>query len=218
MRNLQKSDRGGVYGIVERDSGVATVELGLSLMGCITFKYSTKPYLAEAKNARELSAPIEGAQIVTAKTHNGSIVVAGEATENCMVSATVHSKASTHRIADDLAKKTEINLKRSGSELIIEINKPRTPEGQSVWVDLDVRVPYQLAVRFGSHNGPVTVVNVSRAKVDTHNGRIAFETVLGRVEAESHNGSIRCKKISGPTAIKTHNGSINIREFSNTGG
>ena len=24
MRNLQKSDRGGVYGIVERDSGVAT--------------------------------------------------------------------------------------------------------------------------------------------------------------------------------------------------
>ena len=26
MRNLQKSDRGGVYGIVERDSGVATVE------------------------------------------------------------------------------------------------------------------------------------------------------------------------------------------------
>ena len=141
--------------------------LGLLLLAILPVHVSAdrKPSLAEVKNIRELSVPIEGAQIVSVKTRNGSITVTGEATDNCKVSATVQAKASTPLIADDLAEKTEINVTRSGSELIIEINKPRTLKGQSVWVDLDVRVAHQLAVRCGSHNGPVTVANVARAKI-----------------------------------------------------
>jgi len=124
------------------------------------------------------------------------------------MNADIKVKAPRKSVAQDLLSKTRVKMNKSGSESVIDVQRPRTRDNQSIHIDIDIEAPRRLAYRFKTHNGETTVTDVSSVSGKSHNGRIRASDIPGFVDLESHNGSIRCTSVKGPLDLETHNGSV----------
>lgn len=180
----------------------------LAVAGCAT---ATWGHRSKHTRTLDLMLPFEGEGTFAARTHNGSIYVAGGETEACAVVATIETEASSEAEALELSDRVSVRLERSAGGVDVKIEKPETGKNQVIRVHLKATVPSGMSVRFGSHNGSVGVAHVAAAHGSTHNGPIKITSVRGALDVHSHNGAIRAEEIVGPSKMRTHNGKVVAR-------
>ena len=157
----------------------------------------------------EVSAPLAAGGCFTAKTHNGSIMVAGADVAECRVTATIVARAGSEERAKKLTEQTTVRLEADGNKLKTRIDTPRTSMNQSVSVSLDATVPNQSSLELSTHNGAVKIVDIEgKVSATTLNGGITASSVHGGSRLRTSNGSITCKEASGDMQLRSHNGNI----------
>lgn len=166
--------------------------------------------LAKHERQVRLSAPLQPGSAFEAQTHNGSITIAGADVADCNLTAVIVARAATEEDAQELAEQVKIKLEPFGSKLTVQIEKPQFMLNRSVAVNLNVTVPNHTDAELTTHNGAVTITNITgRLDATTHNGRVTAENISGTTKLQTHNGKIICRQISGDMQLGTHNGSIN---------
>ncbi len=166
---------------------------------------------AKYERTVQLSAPLSPGPSFAAQTHNGSITIAGADVTDCNVTATITARATTEENAKKLAEQIKIKLEPWGDKLTAKIDKPTFMMNQSVSVSLDVQVPIQTNLELTTHNGAVSITNITgRLNATTHNGKVTAEQISGTTKLRTHNGSVICRQVSGDTQLKTHNGNIKV--------
>jgi len=167
-----------------------------------------------AKKTAELELPAD-VQSVLCESHNGGITVVGDAAATVItLRAEIEVRAHTQAEADATLNESSVVHEVGAGRLSIRGKHPQPLIGKSVSFTFSLRMPPQLALQLGSHNGSVRVNGVGSAvAVETHNGGITVETSGNRVDATTHNGTIRVAalgtgELSG--AMETHNGGATI--------
>lgn len=156
-----------------------------------------------------LSAPLQPGSAFEARTHNGSITITGADVTDCNLTAVIIARAATEEDAQKLAEEVKIKLQPFGSRLTVQIEKPQFMMNRSVSVNLNVTVPNRTDTELITHNGAVTIANITGSTdATTHNGRVTTENISGETKLQTHNGKITCRQISGGIQLHTHNGSI----------
>ena len=164
---------------------------------------------AKYQRTVELSAPMSPGAAFAAQTHNGSIAINGTNVAECNLTATIVARAGTEEEARELAENTEVTLEPSANKLTVKIEQPIVKMNQSVSVSLDVTTPNQADLELVTHNGAVTIANISgQVNATTHNGKVTAEQVSGTSRLSTHNGAVICTELSGDTQLRTHNGGI----------
>lgn len=177
--------------LLKNMSLVSLLCLTITLAGCTNIG----SYAIQSKYERtiQLSAPLSLGSTFETLTHNGSIKIAGADIAKCNLTATITARAISEEEAQKLAEKTTIKLEPFGNRLIAKIDKPAFLINQSVSVDLDVEVP-----------------NESDLELTTHNGWVSIRDITGEINSTTHNGRITAQQVSGDTRLKTHNGSVRV--------
>lgn len=167
-----------------------------------------------ARKAIELKLPAD-VQSLSCESHNGTIVVVGDAAvTEIALRAEIEAHAGTQAEADTLLNELSVVHEVSGGKLTIRGKHPERLIGKIASFAFTLRVPPQLALSLGSHNGMVRVDGVSGAvEVSSHNGSILVDTSGNRVDATTHNGEVHVVargtgELAG--AIETHNGETTI--------
>ncbi len=170
---------------------------------------------AKYERTVNLSAPLPAGGLFEAQTHNGHITLTGADIADCNLTATITARAYTEESAQKLAEEVEITLVPSGNKLTAKIEKPELTWGKSICVSFDVTVPNKTGVDLTSHNGTITIKNLTgQLNGTTHNGDVNAEKISGAVELKTHNGKISCKEVAGNTQLQSHNGEVSCEEVS----
>ena len=155
--------------------------------------------------------PMQPAGSFVSQTHNGAIKVLGTDLAMCYVTAKITARSFSPEEAKLLADKVDVKLVQTDSRIATQIDKPRTSNGESISVDLDISVPHDTALDLLTHNGAIRISHTyANAKAKTHNGSITLESTTGNTNLETHNGGINCGDITGDVTAKTHNGGVKI--------
>jgi DUF4097 and DUF4098 domain-containing protein YvlB len=158
----------------------------------------------------QLSAPLQPGSAFEAHTHNGTITITGADVTDCNLTAVIVARAVTEEDAQKLAEEVKIKLQSFGSKLTAQIVKPHSMMNRSVAVNLNVTVPNHTDTELTTHNGAVTITNITGSlSATTHNGRVTAENTSGTAKLQTHNGKIICQQVSGDMQLGTHNGNIN---------
>jgi len=166
---------------------------------------------AKCERTVHLSAPLKSGSTFAARTHNGSITIAGAEVTDCNLTATIIARAVTEEDAREVAEQTKVKLEPFGNRLTAKIKKPIMMRNRSVSVNLNVILPNKTSLELITHNGGVKITDIT-GEVDatTHNGSVTATQIAGNTKLETHNGGITCKEISGDAQLRTHNGGIKI--------
>lgn len=169
------------------------------------------PMLAKYQRHAQLSAPLAPGSTFAARTHNGYVTITGADVADCNLTATIIARSVTEEDAKKLVEQIKITLDSSGNRLTARIDKPAFMMNQSVTVNLNVIVPNQTSLELVTHNGAVTISDITgQTNATTHNGSVTASNISGDTDLKTHNGRITCRQISGDTNLRTHNGSINL--------
>jgi DUF4097 and DUF4098 domain-containing protein YvlB len=187
---------------------VCLLLVATALVGCCCIKIGDV-FKAKYEKTVQLSAPLSPGSVFAAQTHNGSITIRGGETADCNVTAKITAYAISEEKAKKLAEETKITLEPFGNKLTAKIQQPYCITNRSVSVSFDVTLPNQTGLELTTHNGTVSITNIT-GKVDatTHNGRVTAESISGAMKLLTHNSRITCKEISGDMELQTHNGDI----------
>ena len=191
---------------MNREALIAFFVLIVFTTGCI----------ADVKYTKQVNVKVPAGQAGTfaAETHNGKITITGCQTTDCNLTAVISVKAITEETAKKIAEEIKISLLTEGNSIKVKIEKPDTPTGAQIDIDLDVTLPAGMNLSLASHNGNVTTTDTSGGvKASTHNGNISHKGASADLKFESHNGNIviNCTGQSAkPCEInaETHNGNI----------
>lgn len=169
-----------------------------------------------AERDTQRSEVAEGLGLVACTSHNGSIVVRGvpgKATVD--VTARLTAQARSEAAARELLESLDVEVARSGDELVVRgIVPPTTSWGSDASFAFTIEAPAELALRLVTHNGAVeSTGSAGDLRVVTHNGGVRIHCDSPTVDITTHNGGIAivCNG-SGAVAgsATTHNGSIDV--------
>lgn len=177
----------------------------IAAMGCSTDGCEPKEKYERVVKLTN-AAPAGGS--FEAQTHNGYINVTGADVADCNLIATITARADTVEDAKKIAEAVEIKLISSaGNKLTAQIEKPELALHECVSVDLDVTVPTKTSIDLNTHNGPLNIENlIGQLNGTTHNGTISCKKIAGDSKFETHNGTVSCEDVSGNIKLQTHNG------------
>lgn len=197
-------------------SMVCLVGVAIAVAGCYIQIIGCCQASEKYERTVQLSVPLSPGSVFAAQTHNGSITIRGGETADCNVTATITAQAGSDEEAKKLAEETKVTLEPSGNKLTAKIQPSACFLNQSVSVSLDVTLPTQTGLELTTHNGAVSITNITgRVDVATHNGHVTADGVSGTMKLQTHNGSVEaiCSKSASAVcdiSIVTHNGGINF--------
>lgn len=93
---------------------------------------------------------------------------------------------------------------------------PHQADGQSfglfgssyAYIDLDVRVPADLAVRIDTHSGDVTAADLAALDFSSHSGDLILHHVAGDVRVSVHSGDVRADDLGSLTLTGSGSGDV----------
>lgn len=144
---------------------------------------------------------------------NGGVSVIGLDRDSLIVKTRIRAEARTQAEARDLARQVRTVINAS----TIEAEGPRNSDDAQWNVDLVIWAPRHSDLRLSSHNGPVSVEDVSgEMELETSNGPLALRGVGGNVRARTSNGpmsiTLTGNRWDGQGLdAETHNGPLTLR-------
>ncbi len=197
-------------GLFTKVSLCCLLGLLVTVLGCC-INFCGWPLNAKYERIVNLSAPMQSGSTFAAQTHNGSITIEGAEVADCNLTATIVGHALTDEEAQKVAEETNVKLETEGSRLVVKIEPPVVMMNRSVSVSLKAIVPNKSNLELTTHNGAVTIENITgEINAITHNGGVAATQIVGTAKLKTHNGSITCKEISGDAQLETHNGGVKV--------
>ncbi|HSM30571.1 MAG TPA: hypothetical protein VK854_07695 [Woeseiaceae bacterium] len=178
-------------------------------MFAVSLSYAgSQPYT----EMRDLELDASGLSVVFIEAGAGAMVVTGvQGSNEIVVVATISVDAGD---ADEAAKLVEkrldLSLEQDGDRAVLKAGfRPGWGWDGEAAVDLDVRMPAQLALEIDDGSGPITVDGIpGSVRIDDGSGPIEV-TRSGDVEIDDGSGSIRLEN-TGAVRIDDGSGSITI--------
>ena len=184
---------------------------------------------------RELSAQAGGASELRIDTGSGSLNIVGvDGLDTVEVVATINiDKIRDQDKAREIIEKyLVLTLERSGDrvELVTDFEKGMWRSDRGANLELEVRMPAELALAVDDGSGSITIENVRAAvsvddgsgsikirsvgplRIDDGSGSIVAEDVDGDVDIIDGSGSIKVARVTGTVTIDDGSGSINVRD------
>jgi hypothetical protein len=161
-----------------------------------------------------LSAPLSSGSSFAAQTGDGSITVAGRATDECNVLARIETRARTQEQAEELAQQIDVRLEPTDNGLKVVIDRPPVIRNAGFSVSLDVNLPTQTDLALAASDGRVRIRNITgNVNARTSDGSIETNDIHGDVTLKTSDGSISCGRVDANTAdLHTSDGGIKISE------
>lgn len=123
--------------------------------------------------------------------------VNGKITVEAWDRAEVHLRAEKHAAGEEALE--EVQVKISADEDRVDI-RTEISNGPTGWFkNLRQRVDYQLTVPEGA-----------RISLNSVNGRVTVEDLLGRADVNSVNGAVHCLRLDGELDVSSVNGAITV--------
>jgi hypothetical protein len=118
---------------------------------------------------------------------NGGVSVIGQDRGGLIVSTRIEVDASTQAEARDIARQVRTVINGS----TIQAEGPRNDDDASWTASLVIWAPKRSDLRLSSHNGPVSVEDITgNMQLETNNGPLALHGVAGNVRARTRNGPL----------------------------
>jgi hypothetical protein len=116
---------------------------------------------------------------------NGGVSIIGAERDSLIIKTRIRAESRTQAEARDLARQVRTVI--SGSTITVE--GPRNYDDAQWNADLLIWAPRRSDLRLSSHNGPVSVEDVTgEMELETSNGPLALRGVGGNVRARTSNG------------------------------
>jgi putative adhesin len=198
------------YGIL---AAAASVASGGALSGAaVAPGFGASPYA----DAVTLELPIAAGQTLTVDNPTGQTTIRGSDTQVAHVVATRHYGVG--------GQPAEVHLAPAGDGL--NLNATILPTfGSSNWVDYEIDIPADAAVKAHANSGSVNIDDTSGAvTVDSNSGSMQLANLRGPVQVSASSGSIKLENVGGDLTAHASSGSIqgsglaNVRDVSTTSG
>lgn len=150
-------------------------------------RWSNRDGRAQHCEQRESRLPARPSVAVDAG-HNGGVEVEGWSQTGVLVRARIQAWAPTEREAQAIARQVRVD-----TEGTLSATGPARADGRGWAVSWQLFVPRRTGLEVETHNGPISVSNVS-----------------GRMELEAHNGPLNLRGVAGHVRGRTHNGPLNV--------
>lgn len=191
---------------------IAGALIPLATSCCFPFGWGEpKVWVSEEE---DLSLTTEGIESFYVATHNGYITIrAVPGAEEIAVHAMKKAGGSDDLDAAACLKEIRICTKVVGGEQHLgwEWNSEKEKNWGSV-VSFEVRLPARISTSASTHNGPVTLEDLSaKAELSSHNGEVQVAGHEGDLHASTHNSRIYVEARSSKINLSTHNGAIRAR-------
>jgi len=136
---------------------------------------------------RQLRMGAPGGTITVDGLRNGGVSVIGADRDSLIVTTRIQAQARTKNEAREIASQVRTVIRGS----TIQADGPRSDDDASWSANLVVRAPRRSDLRLTSHNGPISVENISGdMDLETHNGPLALRGLSGNVRARTSNGPL----------------------------
>jgi Putative adhesin len=169
----------------------------------------------QACEVRTTTFPLVNGHI-NVNSMNGGIEVIGQDRQDVALEARVSARAGTQSAAESLLK--EITVETGGT---VEAHGPSPMSGHSWSVGYKLLVPHQLAGKFHTMNGGLSLTAIhGDIQGETTNGGLRIENLGGNVNVSTTNGGIKAN-LDGPTwqgsglIASTTNGGVSVKLPSN---
>jgi DUF4097 and DUF4098 domain-containing protein YvlB len=138
---------------------------------------------------RETRLRATGSALVVDGRENGGVSVRGWDGDSILVRAIVQTHTRDGSDADAAAIARNVSVRTSGT---IRADGPETRRGASWAVSYEIYVPRRSDITVDTHNGPITVRDVSgRMRLSAVNGPLTLDAVGGEVKGRTQNGPLR---------------------------
>lgn len=118
---------------------------------------------------------------------NGGVSVIGADRDSLIIKTRIQAQARTMAEARDIARQVRTVINGA----TIQAEGPRNDDDASWSASLMIWAPKRSDLRLSSHNGPVSVEDISGdMDLETHNGPLALRGLSGNVRARTSNGPL----------------------------
>ncbi len=164
-----------------------------------------------ASAARSAEFSTDGIVRLEVRAGAGDLTVQGESglrSVQATGTACARSEAQLERI--------QIRLERDGDTLVLEANPPQMGVNPRDWfggtprLDLEVRVPANLAVDIEDSSGNARIANLASAQVSDESGDLEIENIRGALRVSDGSGNVTIRNINGPVRINDGSGDFTI--------
>jgi hypothetical protein len=162
---------------------------------------------------RHVEVPAPRGRITVDGMRNGGVSVIGAAGDNLTITTRIQAQARTMAEARDIARQVRTVVQGS----TIQAEGPRDLDDSWWSANLIIWAPRRSDLRLSTHNGPVSVEDVSGdMELETRNGPLALRGLSGNVRARSSNGPLSIvltgnKWDGSGLDAETNNGPLSLR-------
>ena len=189
--------------------------IGLLAFGLFALAMTSCVYLASGRvwttDENDLAQALNGLESLVVNSQNGSITVQGaEGAEEIAVHVVKRAGGKDDADAAACMEAIQVEKKVEGHTFHLSWKwaKPREKTWQAS-VSFEVRAPRQMTVAVESHNGAISVSNMTgETTLLTHNGAVRINGLAADLKAQTHNGRIDVADVVGDVDVETHNGAI----------
>ena len=175
-------------------------------------RYERRERFCEVRQQR-MRAP--GGTITVDGLRNGGVSVIGAERDSLIVTTRLQVQARTQSEAREIARQVRTVIRGS----TIQTEGPRVyDDDDTSWsANLIVLAPRRSDLRLSSHNGPISVDDISGdMELETHNGPLALRGLSGNVRARTSNGPLSItltgsKWTGAGLDAETNNGPLSLR-------
>ena len=159
----------------------------------------------------QLSRPMSSGTLLSARSNDGWITVAGGDVTECSVTATIIAKANSDEKAQRIAEESEVRLEKFGSKLTVRLDKPVLRTNESVDIQFEAMVPKDCDLEVGTDDGAVTIENINGdIEIKTDDGKVNLSQIKGDVRVNSNDGSITIQDVNTENKLQGGVGWIDI--------
>ena len=167
----------------------------VAVVGCEIHMSGYSSPRARYERTVQLSRPISGSTLFSAKSNDGWITVTGGDVAECSVTATIIARADSDEKARRIAEEAKVKLEKFGSKLTVKLEKPILWTNESVDIQIEAMVPKNCNVELVTDDGNITIENIN-----------------GNIEVKTDDGGVNLSQISGDVKVRCNDGSVTIQD------
>jgi len=174
----------------------------------------------KASKVETVELPFEAPVSLDVDTSNGAVTVQGmEGIETVTIMITLRSRGDTQEEAKDRVDRIVVHAEQDGNRITARYlaSEQEADVRRFSGVDFDVLVPIDTRVEVDTSNGAITIEGiVGTMHLDTSNGAIDVYDSSGSLNADTSNGRIEVVRFAGDLRLDTSNGEMWLEQVSGT--
>jgi hypothetical protein len=183
----------------------------ITVAGCVVHIREYSFPRARYERTVELSSPMAGGALLSARSNDGWITITGGDVQECSITATIIAMAESDEKAEKIAEESKVKLEKFGSRLTVRLEKPVLWTNQSVDIQFTAIVPKDCDVQLTTDDGDITTENIKGdIEIKTDDGKVSLSKISGDIKVNSDDGTITIQDIN-VGVVRSEDGWIDIQ-------